>query len=258
VEAERTGVAGSTRRIDAERWRSAQAAELELWQRAQEKHGLRRLVWPLARPILRLVGSKKVTGDDWNEWWARQFDGYTFLPRRLGDYIELGCGPYTNTRIILRGREADRVVCSDPLAKEYAGFEGRWLAEAHRRGLVEIDDHAIEELPFADESFDVVVMINVLEHVRDADACMEKAVALIKPGGWLIVSSRVIEPDAELEYDVWHPIRITPDEIERHLGEFTPGLRKLLDPSAAPVPDEHFATFLFAGTKAQARESTLP
>jgi SAM-dependent methyltransferase len=262
VEAENEGVAGTTRRIEADRWRAAQAAELELWQRAQQKHGLRRLVWPLARPILRLVGSRKVTGDDWNLWWASQFDDYAFLPRHLGEFIELGCGPYTNTRLIVRGRETSRIVCSDPLAAEYVHFHGRWLAEAHKRGFVEIDDHPIEEIPFPDESFDVVVMINVLEHVRDADACMEKAAALTKPGGWLIVSSRVVAPDAaaKLDYDVWHPIRITVEEIERHLGSFAPTLRRVLPPSAAPVPDERFATFLFAGEKPgdQDRETTRP
>ena len=78
--------------------------------------------------------------------------------QELGDFIELGCGPYTNTRLILKGRRAGRVVCSDPLADEYLKFGSRWLARAHRRGHVEIDTHPIEECPFPERSFDVVVL----------------------------------------------------------------------------------------------------
>src|SRR5581483_9230142 len=134
-------------RVDDERWRRAQEAELALWQAWSAGSGWRRRVWPLVRPLLAAVGSDRGTGDDWNRWWAEQFDGYSFLGNELGEIIELGCGPFTNVRHILRGRTASRVVCSDPLARHYVQFRGRWLADAHRKGRVVVDDHPLEELP---------------------------------------------------------------------------------------------------------------
>ena len=141
----------SVRRVTHERWLEAQRWELALWTEWRNGRGWRR---PLRRgraPAARVPGSDRGAGDDWNSWWSKQFDYYRFLPEDLGEYVELGCGPYTNTRLILRGRSANRIVCSDPLASHYLGFRGRWLADAHRRGAIEVDDHPIETLPFSRE-----------------------------------------------------------------------------------------------------------
>ena len=52
---------------------------------------------------------------------------------------------------------------ADPLIRHLS----RAVARRGVRGWrVEIDDHPIEESPFAPASFDLVVMINVLDHVR--------------------------------------------------------------------------------------------
>ena len=161
--------------VDRDRWKRAQEWELAFWQRAQVKTGWKKVAFRIARPILSAIQSRRATGDDWNHWWRDQFEGYSFLPDHLGDYIELGCGPYTNTRLVLKDRSADRVVCSDPLAEQYLEFSGRWLADAARKGKIEIDANPIEELPFPPSSFDVVVIINVLDHVMDADACMRNS-----------------------------------------------------------------------------------
>src|SRR5215207_9309977 len=125
--------------VSRERWLEAQAWERELWVSSQCKSGWKKAAWPVLRPILRAARWQRAWGDDWNHWWAAEFDHYGFLPEHLGDYIELGCGPYTNTRLILPGHSASRVVCSDPLAETYLTFRDRWLATAHREGKLEID-----------------------------------------------------------------------------------------------------------------------
>ena len=56
------------------------------------------------RSALRALNWRRAWGDDWNHWWKERFDGYRFLPVELGDCVELGCGPYTNTRLVLAGR----------------------------------------------------------------------------------------------------------------------------------------------------------
>jgi SAM-dependent methyltransferase len=235
--------------VDAERWSRAQNWELALWQRAQRRSGWRRLAFPVLRPILAAVKSRHVSGDDWNEWWARQFEDYAFLPTDIGDYVELGCGPYTNTRLILRGRTANRVVCSDPLAREYLDFRGRWLSEAASSGAIEIDTHPIEECRFAPESFDVVVMINVLDHVRDADLCMTTAIRLLRPGGYFIFGQNLANLDVLGDYEWFeegHPIRVTAEDLEPHLGALRPVLAKHLPPNDPPV---HSGMLVFAGRR---------
>ena len=177
----------SVRRVSIDRWREAQEWELGLWKEAQTRRGWHRLVVPVAQPILAAFGSDRGQGDDWNHWWADRFDDYSFLPKDLGDYIELGCGPFTNTRLITRGRTARRLICSDPLVRTYIHFKHRWLADAYREGLILIDDHPLEEIPYAPATFDVVVVINVLDHVYDFDLCMTNAVGLVRPGGYFVI-----------------------------------------------------------------------
>lgn len=235
--------------VDRERWKQAQEWELALWKRAQTRTGWRRFAYPILRPLLSVFRPKHVTGDDWNEWWAKQFDEYGFLPGHLGDYIELGCGPYTNTRLILKDRTADRVVCSDPLAGEYVKFKGRWLSEAVAHGTVELDTHPIEETPFPAGTFDVVVLINVLDHVRDADACMRTAVGLLKPGGYLVFGQNLVNVEAMGQYEWFeegHPIRATDEDVEEHLRGLSPVLSKTLPPNDPPI---HQGVLVYAGRR---------
>jgi hypothetical protein len=58
--------------------------------------------------------------------------------------------------LIMRGRIARRIECSDPLVRSYIHFKHGWLAEAYARGLILIDDHPLEETPYAPSTFDVV------------------------------------------------------------------------------------------------------
>ena len=243
--------ADSVRRVSPDRWREAQQWELALWREGQRKRGWKRLVWPVVAPVLRALNWRRAWGDDWNHWWKDRFDDYSFLPAQLGDFIELGCGPYTNTRLILEGREANQVVCSDPLIKSYITFSGRWLAEAYSSGRVEIDDHPIEELPFSPASFDVVVMINVLDHVRDADLCMRRAIELLRPGGYFVLGQDLSDEEdiAKHPYDVGHPIRLRREDLDAHLQPLSTAFRNDLSREEGRDPRLHYATVVYAGQK---------
>lgn len=239
----------SVKKVSVDRWLEAQRWELDLWQGAQAKHGWRRFVVPLARPIARALGSDRGQGDDWNHWWADRFDGYSILPDDIGDYIEVGCGPYTNTRLITQGRNVRRIVCSDPLIRSYIQFKHRWLADAYHRGLILIDDHPLEEIPFAPMTFDVVVLINVLDHVYDFDLCMRNATGLVRSGGYVVIGQDLSNEEEAKPEDVGHPIRVTAENVEVHLEDFDPLVKKHLTREEGRNPNHHYSTLIFAGKK---------
>ena len=241
-------------RVTAERWRYAQALERELWiqtQKARARFG-KNLLWRL----LAAVGIKpRYRGDDWNEWWARQFDGYAFLPGIVHNAIELGCGPYTNLRLIADRCQLDRIVLSDPLIHTYVKFHLTFVSDMYRRGLCVLDDHSLEDCPFADNTFDLVVMINVLDHVQDADVCVRKAVGITRPGGCLLIGQ-----DLSNESDVnamegrpgdgAHPVKLDHEWMEERLQDrFDVVLKRLLPRDQGRGPAYHYGTLVFAGRK---------
>ncbi len=196
--------------MTVDRWSEAQEWQLRFWQRQETRRGVKGVAYRLL----------PLPGDDSNGWWRDAFDGYRLLPRHLGDYLEVGCGPYTNTRLILRGRTARRVVCSDPLANSYLRFRRRWLARAYRAGRVEVDDHPIEGLPYPDGSFDTVVIIDVLDYVQDPTVCLERCRRLLRPGGLLVLGQDLADPG--FPADEWfrrgHPHRLTVADVDPHLA----------------------------------------
>jgi hypothetical protein len=95
-------------------------------------------------------------------------------------------------------------------------------------------------------------MNNVLDHVRDAHLCLERATALLRPGGILVFGQDLSngEDVRNHPYDVGHPIRLAREDVDRHLTGFEPLLRKDLSREAGREPRLHYGTLVFAGFKA--------
>lgn len=231
-------------KVERERWHQAQVWELQTWRKQAS---------PIRAAIKSFLRGKPLSiGDDWNFWWAAQFDAYRAIPDRLENAVELGCGPYTNIRLILQGRQIKHVYCSDPLAREYVTLGRNWLARAWRSRAVLIDDHPIEECPFASGYFDLVVLINVLDHVRDAVLCLEEAVRITKERGYLIIGQDLTDEEdaARIGQDIGHPIRLTHATLDSMLtAQFDAKVRKILSREEGRNPRAHYGTCLFIGQK---------
>jgi SAM-dependent methyltransferase len=90
--------------------------------------------------------------------------------QRAAAALDVGCG--TGSFLPVLGRYADRVVGVEPLG----GSPGA--------GIVAGD---AERLPFDQASFDLIVALDVLEHVDDRAAVGELA-RVLRPGGWAIIT----------------------------------------------------------------------
>jgi SAM-dependent methyltransferase len=84
------------------------------------------------------------------------------------------------------------------LAEHYPDYTGidssaEAIATARQSGRNVIEASVEDELPFEAESFDAVVLKDLLEHVQDPVAIVREAHRVLKPGGRLFASA----PDAQ-------------------------------------------------------------
>jgi SAM-dependent methyltransferase len=234
------------------RWEEAQKWERQHWLRQQRN--LAKLgknhVWKL----MALLGFvERYRGDDDNQWWSQWFDSYRFLPKTVENMIEVGCGPYTNARIVKKECEPRHLFLSDPLISTYINFKMTMIHEAHKDLSAYLDDHPLESLPFRDSFFDVAIMINVLDHVRDANACMKTLLRILKPGGFVVIGQDLTnEEDIAAQPDgvrTGHPVTLDEGWFEPHLRGYNPIIRRTLSRNEGRTPQWHCATLIFAGAK---------
>ena len=243
--------------VSVERWHQAQEWESAHWC-AQHPAQNVMPVGRLKRLVMKMLGlvpqhpPPVELGDDWNHWWSEQFGQYEELPTAFENVVELGCGPYTNMRVILERRSAMHVYGSDPLIRKYIKFDGQWLAEMWKAGNIFIDDHPLEDCPFAANYFDLTVLINVLDHCRDSLACLKQVVRITKPGGYVVVGQDLsdVEDVNRTGDDIGHPIRIDHHILDQELLSRCEPIRyKVLDRNAGRNPEAHYGTYIFIGRK---------
>lgn len=242
-------------------WARAQAYEYATWMR----RGLR------AR-------------DDRNHDHARAF--LQFRPiqgRRYARALEVGCGPFTNMRLLLEHVRVDSITLLDPLINQYLKhpgctykrgrlgglLRGSWgslvpalrhpwqtlreeaalvLAGGVRGTPVSLIASAIEDYK-TDEQFDLIVMINVLEHCRNAEQVFARLRNLAAPGCTLVFHDKLYNPnrlreDLQHAYDVGHPLRVAAQELR---GNITNGFTPLLSVEMAISDDDGLPNFGAAG-----------
>lgn len=158
---------------------------------------------------------------DRNEFHQEQFDNYEALPENLGKVIELGCGPFTNLRLILPAHPAESVYLLDPLAKDYQAGHPHC---AYKDGTLAGHDVTLMATTIEDSNtrhkFDTLVMINVLPHCRDATAVLNFIRARVRSGGLVVLGEFPREHPAKLHYDAGHPLALKAHVLEDFLNEF--------------------------------------
>ena len=107
------------------------------------------------------------------------------------------------------------------------GFDGRYtraveLLEANLipDARTKLLDASAENLPFDDNTFDAVISVAVLEHVRDLDMSMREAIRVLKLGGLLWANVPNYNSTYEGHYDIFWIPRITKGVAKRYVKLF--------------------------------------
>jgi 2-polyprenyl-6-hydroxyphenyl methylase/3-demethylubiquinone-9 3-methyltransferase len=156
---------------------------------------------------------------------ARHFDRRGVRPLEGLSVLDLGCGGGLASAPLARlgGQVTGLDASPDAIGAARAYADDAALEIAFRTGTA-------EELANQNTRFDLVVALEIIEHVADVGAFLEAAAALTAPGGVLIVSTinrtakaralaifaaeRILKWAPEGAHD--HDKLVTPDEIRAH------------------------------------------
>ncbi len=135
-------------------------------------------------------------GDQWKQYKKTQLDSYSGVPitetrlnRCLGELkdslqgklvLEAGCGAGRFTEVLLK--KGATLVSSDLSSAAEVNIENFPASANHM--VIKAD---INDMPFADESFDVVVCLGVIQHTPSPEQTIESLYKLVKKGGYLVI-----------------------------------------------------------------------
>jgi SAM-dependent methyltransferase len=120
---------------------------------------------------------------DEHHWWYRgrrriiraELDRLPLAPG--GRVLDAGCGS---------GRTLEELVDYGEVSGLELNAEAAELARG--RDLGEVVVGRLEELPWAEETFDLITCLDVIEHVPDDVAALVELRRVCRPGGWLLVT----------------------------------------------------------------------
>lgn len=130
------------------------------------------------------------------------------LNKKNAQVLDVGCG----RGLLLKAFQ--RNGC-DVTGTEFSDGAGRFAREVLK---LPVRVGLLEELKFPDQSFDVVVMWHVLEHVSDPRPTLAEVSRILRPGGiFLVAVPNFGSPEARLTKAGWFHL-----DIPRHLSHHTP------------------------------------
>jgi len=250
-----------TLKVTKKRWADAQEFEGNLWMQHNRRNPCMKMLAKFVkfmrypRRFLNYLRCRDfLCGDDWNYWWMEQFDRYKTLPKYCEKALEVGCGPYTNTRLISKICNIKEIHCCDPLMDVYKSFRLTWLTRQYAKNKIKIYNDKCEDLRFENASFDIVICINVLDHVQNAPQCLNEIIRVTKQGGCIILGQDLSDEEdlsnEMIRNDVGHPIKIHHAVLDRTFGDsFEPLLKKILPRDKGRNPDAHYGTYIYIGQK---------
>ena len=117
----------------------------------------------------------------WKSYWGKLLNPYL-----CGSVLEVGAGNGTNASFLVpEASRVNRWVCVEPDSSLAEKIRDRQL-KIPQGNAIEVRTGTIECVS-KDELFDVVLYIDVLEHIEDDEAEVSRAAEHLRPGGHLLV-----------------------------------------------------------------------
>ena len=156
--------------------------------------------YPIKNGVPRFVDEDNYSnsfGEQWNIFSATQLDSYLRksitadrLAKCLGpalqdklegkSILEAGCGAGRFTEVLLKQKA--NVWSVDSSCAVDANVKNFHITDSHK--VFQAD---ILNLPFQEESFDVVICLGVIQHTPDPEATIGMLYRQVKPGGFLVI-----------------------------------------------------------------------
>jgi SAM-dependent methyltransferase len=209
-------------KVDRKRWREAQRYEERTW-----------------------LTLHRGAADDRNVEHHERFDHFApIVGRSFRRVIELGCGPFTNLRLLLEHIDAEAVELLDPLVDRYVGHPHCTYRDGTLAGRpVRLVASSIEDFR-ADATYDLVVMINVIEHCFDAELVFARVLELMGENGVFVFHDKLYPAesiDPQRLYDAGHPLRVRAELVEEFLdAHFEPALDRTEHDPEIGLPMRYF------------------
>jgi len=127
----------------------------------------------------------------WFDWIARE----ARLPAE-GEVLDIGCGP--GWMWTAEGFPAETSVTLADLSEGMVGEAMARVKGLNRYRAVAGREADVQELPFADASFDAVLACHMLYHAVDQGRAIDEMVRVLKPGGALLVTTNGDDNMAEM------------------------------------------------------------
>lgn len=160
-----------------------------------------------------ITGERTVPGIWHENYWFRRHEvvylRITGLVTGM-DVLEAGCGEGYGAQLLATRAKSLHALDYDDYATGHvhAAYPGVPVVRAN-----------LVQLPYADESFNVVVSLQTIEHLWNQEAFVAECLRVLRPGGTIIISTpnTLTFPPG----NIYHPKELNPDQ-----------LRSLLTPSA--------------------------
>lgn len=202
-------------KVDINRWKEAQKYEKTTWL----NHALN-------------------FSNDRNDFHFNKFNQYFELLdyfknnniTKLTNICELGCGPFTNVRLLLPmliNVDIENIDLIDPLIIDYLSHPHCSYQNQIMNGYpVNLINSPIEDLPI-NKKYDLIIITNVLEHCYDVKQIFNNILSLLSSNGILIFSDvfftkNTIKTIVTNTYDIGHPIRLSEGILNEFLSYFKP------------------------------------
>lgn len=158
-------------------------------------------------PAMIITGERTVPGIWHENYWFRRHEVVYLRVLDLvrnARVLEAGCGEGYGANLLSQSADVVVALDYDPYATDHAH------ATYPHVGVVRGN---LVALPFADQSFDVVVSLQTIEHLWDQEEFVSECMRTLTPGGTLIVSTpnTLTFPPG----NIYHPKELTADQLHQ-------------------------------------------